>query len=769
VISVLLVASVLAISFLAHVPSAYRVCADPREDDLTISYYSTIEAAYTALVAGEVDLIGRMGYSPSLFPTGHLDSGGFITGNQYDNAVSNPNLVVAPVRAFNMYQLDLNNNYTIPDYPGIQSPMSYFQMRQAIAYLTDKNYIVSVICGGFAERIDEPLPARLSAWGNPGSWYPNYVYEYDPNAAKTLLDTTFAEGTTFNPYYDPAFPSSAQYIRTYPAGNVLAGQDLDPLVVCVRIDDSHRLQAGRLVYGNMRKLGIPVNAIEGTSISLHDRVMGQHNYHLYTGASTTWKYPTHIYGLYHSSFTYPYGPNYITGVNSLGTPNYPLLDFALSVQFFQAPTFAASVTGCSAAMSLFTTNCISIPLWSDASYNAYSNRLLGVVNMDGYGLFNSFTFMNAYKVDGSPIRIGLAHEPSQMNIIYTPYCYDYLTLDPITLYNCLETPPYNLAKDQGNFIRDWEKAAWVDRWGGIKTKMVQAYRSDSSFVEPETGYQSPAMGATVNSSDVFFSAWYLFHTAYSSGGPCWLWPSYEYLDHINIVNDSAAEFCFNTASYWDMYAATGPVLPMDTWMTQPELVASNVEVFVDPVTPGTIDLTERPVWFDYVEADGSPLTFGTDYNIVEGKLYIYPSLVASTLTVSYWYVNDPRGFTPGGIAWQTIFEGGGMYYCTGFTAGVGGRMSLNGNPFYFMETPYLGDIDFERTPSYLIPLLHGGYMVNIFDLALASGAFGSQGTGVPSSNWFAGADLAPNGGVIDIYDEVTVTGIHWNEEYDIPE
>jgi len=71
-----------------------------------------------------------------------------------------------------------------------------------------------------------------------------------------------------------------------------------------------------------------------------------------------------------------------------------------------------------------------------------------------------------------------------------------------------------------------------------------------------------------------------------------------------------------------------------------------------------------------------------------------------------------------------------------------------------MDTPLLGDVDFVRKPN-------GAYKVDIFYPALGAGAFGSQGTGTPSSNWFPGADLAPNGGVVvDVYDLVTVTGVN---------
>jgi hypothetical protein len=77
-----------------------------------------------------------------------------------------------------------------------------------------------------------------------------------------------------------------------------------------------------------------------------------------------------------------------------------------------------------------------------------------------------------------------------------------------------------------------------------------------------------------------------------------------------------------------------------------------------------------------------------------------------------------------------------------------------------MEMPPLGDIDFVRKSN-------GAMKVDIFDLAIAAGAFGSTGTGFPDKNWWAGADLAPSGGVVDILDMVTVTG-SWNIEWDLP-
>jgi hypothetical protein len=77
-----------------------------------------------------------------------------------------------------------------------------------------------------------------------------------------------------------------------------------------------------------------------------------------------------------------------------------------------------------------------------------------------------------------------------------------------------------------------------------------------------------------------------------------------------------------------------------------------------------------------------------------------------------------------------------MYYGTSFTPGLGGSFTFKGNPFYYMETPPLGEVDFVWKDG-------GYYEITIFDMVKAAGAYGSQGTGIPDDNWLPGADMAP--------------------------
>ncbi len=174
--------------------------AQVRTGDLRIHYYSSPEVAYGNLEAGVIDLM--------FWP---------LSAEQYAAAIENPDIVLAPVVENGMMEFDLNSNETIATYPGVNSPMSYFEFRAALALLTDKPYIVEGICGGFAARMDVPIVKSAPTWINTSVVYPNYPWEYDPAAAADLLDSAgFLQGATSNPDYDPEFPGSAEYMRTYP-------------------------------------------------------------------------------------------------------------------------------------------------------------------------------------------------------------------------------------------------------------------------------------------------------------------------------------------------------------------------------------------------------------------------------------------------------------------------------------------------------------------------------------------------------------------------
>ncbi len=676
--------------------------------------------------------------------------------DQFSDAINDPNIVVDSVADMGMNQFDLNNNYTIHSVRGYRSPMSYVEMRRAVAWLTPKDFIVNEICGSFAERIDQQIPAPNKGWANASYWYPNYPYEYDPAAAAASLDAGgFAQGSTANPDYDPGFPGSAQFIRTYPTGHEKEGQDLDPIEVVIRTDDIRQFEAGHLVASNMRKHGIPMTVTEGDINSIYDKVFGLFDYHLYTGRWSAGRFPAlGLWQLYSKESIYPYGSNYVTGINSQ-THKYPRLQKLLEKARFPS-SYSEAASAVKLAAGYMTEQCITVPLFSAKSYWAWSNHLLGVVNMYGYGPINPYTFMNAYRDDTpsrGPIRVGLKSAPNQMNTVYSSWIWDYICLDRMTLYGDMDVAPYDLSIDQPGFVRNWETDIWFDPVDGEnKTKLTLVFRSDGYFVEPVTGTQK----ANVNTSHHFFNIWY----DYNVDPIGWNFPDVEDIHHVVMVNNTAVQVYFDSESYWSTYYARGVFRPMDTWAQHSELVTVATESFPGWSGTGQVPLANNPCWIASIDVDGTPLAHGTDWNIVLGNLIILTSQTG-TLNVEYWAPNDPRGYTPGNLPWQTVFEGAGMFFPTAFTPGVGGSLTLKRNPFYWMETPPLGEIDFIRKPN-------GAFAVDYSDLAILVWAYNSTGTGLPDGNWFPGADIAPPGGYVHpVFDQLT---FYWNLDtvWDIP-
>jgi hypothetical protein len=717
----------------------------PRADDLIIYYYADVESAYAALKAGQIDAVGYE-----------------ITADLYIDAAGDSNIVVGPVGDMGYYQIDMQHNWTIADDPTCdRSPMTYPAFRRALAFLLDKDWVIEEACGGFAERIDQMIPAPNFGWANASLWKPNYPYEYDPTTAAATLDAAgFVEGSTPNSYYDASFPGSAEYIRVYPTGHPQAGNDITPVKYCVRTDDIRRLETGRLHYANMRKHGIPVNVVEGPSAALYDQVMGDFNYHLYTGGWSAGRFPAlGLYQLYHQVSWYPYGSNYYGGENDTGAYNWPELDAKIELARFP-DTYDEAVVAVKNVVGYMTEVCFNIPLFSAKSYWAWSTDLLGVVNMNGYGPENGLTFLNAYKADDSAIRYGPKTAPVAMNIIHSQWYYDYQNLDRMNLYGGVDVQPYDLSADQTGFVTTSPVSARVGFWddgGANKSKMTYTYRTDGYFVEPVTGNQLE----NVNASHMYASIWYDYQT-----GDGWFFSDVAELHHLNITGPNVIEVYFDSRSYWNAYYAQPPFKSFHL-LQQGTLSTSHSEDFVAATADAYLGLSHEVYWVLDIYDDGGSLTRGSDWEIYIGgpggyaDIYIHAGVtITGTVHVDYLAVGDATGFTPGNLAWETAFEGAGAWYATAFTPGVGGSLTLKKSPFYYVETPLLAEIDWVKKPN-------GAYKIDIFDVVKAASAYGSQGTGVPSSNWFAGADLAPEGGKIDIFDIVTITG-KYGQEFDLP-
>lgn len=743
---------VLTFSILANIPTVIAPMG-PRTEDLIIRFYSDVPATYAALKVGDIDLMAFTGWSVGL----PAHDGKQFDSDLYMDAIADPNIQLAPIMGNDIVAFDFNNNCTMDWYPGIRSPMNYRDFRVALAHLVDKDYYVNSIKDGFACRIDVPIPCTQSGWWNTSLTGVNYPYPYDSCLSEGWLDGAgFDQGSTPNPHYDALFPCSAQFIRVYPPDHQLAGQDLHPLIFKHRADDYMRHYAAYEFMSNIRKMGIPViEEIVGKE-QANAQVMQDRNYHIYTSGWVVKKWPIYLYHLYYGDYWFPGGSNYVTGRNCTGGHNFPRIDEALE-ELWHSQDYTGAQDVCKKAQSHMIQECISVWLWSSQSYVAYSN-LLGTVNMEGYGLVNKYTFWNTYRVDGSPIVVGLADPPIQLNVMYSSWIYDWLCLDRIYTH-LINEPPYDLSADQPWLAKDWLIETWIDPQDGReKTKVTYWLNSDAWWVEPVTGN----MHSQVTAHDIEFSIW----MAYALDD-CWHYPDVRDVHHTRILDSHTIEVYFNTNSYWAVYwiGEELPIIPKYLWIQNFCIDEYHAEILDRPYVPCEKFQLPIPTIVQTIQVwlDGIPLVEGVDYNLVAKDgchnwiHWLIPANPGQLLEILYFTPLIPaHGYIPGGFAWEEKLVGCGMYYVVDLVPGVGGHIALKKNQFFFLETPALGEVDF-------VVKSNGCYKVDIFDVVLAAGAYGSQGSGIPSTNWFPGADLAPVECKIDIFDIVTITGQYGRE------
>jgi len=660
--------------------SVFAQTKGPRTEDLIIKFYSDIEDAYRALKNGDIDVLGSS-----------------LTGDLLQDAKADPNIVLGAVSAWvSRYEFDINNNHTVPLFPGIRSPTNYQGFRQALAFLVDKDHIVENICEGFAYRIDQPVGYIHRGWRNQSYWYEDgtYPYEYNPVLASAAFDAAgFIEGVVVNPHYDSGFPGSTPNLRIHPD----QGSTMDPLEVCILSDDTRRLEAGRALCDTLRLVGVPVNQIEADSSVLYPKVMDNLNYHVYTGGWSGGRFPGYsTYGLYHSSQYMPGGGNFVTGNDSLGNPMYPVLDNYLYGARFPAD-HAEAVSATKKALGYITEQCITIPLFSPKYFHAWSTNLLGVIHSP-YPV-NDYTFMNAYKVDGSPIRIGIM-APNVMNKIYSEW-FDYECLDRMDLYSGLahacmvactsmHQPPYDDSVDQAGYLLSWSTDTWTDPDDATnKTKVTQSYRDNAWFVEPVTGNQLEQ----VNMTHLYASIWYDNQIT-----DCWNYYGVSEIKTLRITDPYTIEIYWGESSweYWNTYIGSTSIKSFN-WWSKGTLSQTVTETLTADAVTGYVSCTEPVFWVVSAESVGTPLVLDTDYDIYmdpDGPhnadvRIINPSYLGASVNITYLATNDALGYYLGGLSWQDAFEGAGMYYATDFVPGAGGYLSLKRNPYYPMETPRL--------------------------------------------------------------------------------
>jgi hypothetical protein len=754
-----------------------KAAQGPRSD-LDIVWYASSDAAFTALVNDEVDMMQWA-----------------LTKEQKEAVEANPNLQIGSYAENGMMEFDINNNATIMDYPTALSPTSVKEVRQAIAFSFDKDYIIANILDFFGSRIDAPVAYPQTVgwvndtvvtydWNGNGVIDPaedNYPYEYDIDAAVDLLADLGFSDTDANGYLN--YPNTAMWGTAQGADTTTM-----PLKICIRAYAPHRLAAGRYLYRQLEgEPGVAGDSVLAASPrwAAHGKVGGDfdttdemwvqprgvlslivmrdRNYHVYTGGWSLGRFPTYLFSLYHSMFWYEYGANYNAPPGA-----HPIYDTLLEGIYYAADLAAAQASA-KLATGYHVSNCVNIPLWSYTSYVAWRKELAGVVNMKGYGIANDYTFLNAYRAGNpsAPLRLGLPEPWSTLNLLYASSPSESALLNR-AYAELLKTNPYDLTRDQPWVANDWEPDYWLDpRTGTEKTKVTYWLREDVGCAEPVTG--EPV--SFFNSLDYEFTVWYNY--AFDDS---WQWSGFMDINHIKVVDGSTVEVYFDDLGMWFVYAPTYPLLgPYDIQISQlceiaPCSTFTGADLEEDP--PGYFEYqftTDQVVHVINATVNGVSISEGVDFYIRAGYdvfchnvfVPLRPFAPTDTITICY---NRP---IPGGAG--GTYLGGNLGYDwtdTMFSYGTHYPISisstsaaLNKNPYFLLETPLLGEVDWRWYYIGTTKPRTGYFKIDILDVVKCTGAYSSRGDGAFNTAYLPGADIdASDLSHIGILDVVAITG-----------
>jgi len=443
--------------------------------------------------------------------------------------------------------------------PGFdQQAVQAWAFRRALAYLTNKpRYITNYLKGyGYAMETMVPMPAS-AGWTDYASLtnasatdvmhLPNgdvtvtgYIYTYNPTKAAELLDA--ANFTKLG--------GESNLIRNDPLN---PGHDLASLKFYIRIDDPNRRQAGEDLAAEMTAQGIPVNKIITERSVCFYQVMVLHDYSIYTGGWSLTSNIDYIYDLYNSKMSgYAYDNNYYWFRNTE-------FDYwSAKVKF--APDIDSLKFAAIQAQWLEAKYIPVIELWAAKGVKAYRKGWEGVVNMDGFGTDNIWSFMRMVWIDGAgtsrtgpddTIVYGFKSDISALHIISSEWLWDWSALG--LMYDSLVGGnPYNLAdRVPGNALASgWTISQWT-RSGLPCTKITYTLRTDAKFHD----------GSPVTPDDVRFS---LMFTEACGSGVAWNYAAAMNIDHIDLSGNDIIVY-FNVLSVFALDWGSLPIINAKLW------------------------------------------------------------------------------------------------------------------------------------------------------------------------------------------------------------
>ena len=356
-------------------------------------------------------------------------------------------------------------------------------LRLAIAYTTDKDYVIGTILEGLGKemRAWATAPAQegfLDIGNLTNSWFdyigpegkvriPSLIFSQNLTKAAALLDAAgFKDWDVNGKRNDPRKVAGPN--KKYEGGTnddiITSASDMDELIFYIRLEDPNREAAGLHLAADLETLGVPINEIDVDRALCFRAVMIEYNYHLYTGGYSFGADPWEIQqSLWHSNqYWYPVG----------WAGGYQGFCHVLNDQYLDWVKNGATFTGDGGVFpgvhnATFLQNkyACSIPLWSSATAYGYRTGWEGVVNHVGYGTtwgtggVYFWSLFNMEKAGTNKIRMGLHSAPDSLSVVSSEWVFEWEVLDVI-YETLIVRNPYNLAEEEPMLATSWSTGTW---------------------------------------------------------------------------------------------------------------------------------------------------------------------------------------------------------------------------------------------------------------------------------------------------------------------
>ena len=554
--------------FVKH--SAAQSLGGPRVNSLLINIYPNFNAAAQAFEAGQIDL-----FDSSLNST---------LIDRYSMLPWNLTVSLQPFSEVAMYQLDTNNNHTIPTYPNWSSPTSFQAFRHGIAHLADKSDYVNSILGGYGTVLNTPVMPWMTEWYNPTA----DPHSFNRTEAALVLDAGgFAD-------------SNGDGIREYAPDTYGESRgNLDPLKFFSPVEDPDRIAVAQSLTSEMSLIGIPVNLTVADWSSVFSNVIEDRDFHLYIGKQDMYHSDlsadtaaVSFSSLYSLETSGPFGINYVHFNNTQFDGFVRILR--------EASDNATATTATKEAQRVLAEQVGIVPLFARVGYKANNNLWADIVNEQGNGVDNWWTLLMAHHENeptGGTLTCGIIGDPSGLNPLLTFSSAERLLTDLI--YDSL-LRVRDLGSPVSRIASGWTTDTWINPDTGLAaTKVIFNLNDGIRFHD----------GVQLTAADVKFSIEYVkIHR---------IGPNYAKVANVHHVDapDAYTVVIYeNTTNMWSLqWIGSIPIIPKHKWQTitdpsaptpEPTMTGSGPFKFVEYVPDDHVLLTANGLLGD-VNHDGT--------------------------------------------------------------------------------------------------------------------------------------------------------------------